>query len=81
MQNYNDESQNQIKILDWKLIQKENIIDHMVDTVSLANDLIQKVDARCDTKDLIEKIDTCDAKELTKRVGETYGTKKCHTNG
>lgn len=26
-------------------------------------------------KDLIEKIDTCDAKELIKKVGETYGTK------
>jgi peptidoglycan hydrolase CwlO-like protein len=61
LQAYNHELHNQIKTLEWKLIQKKNIIDHMVDTIQSTNDLIQKVDASCDTEDLIEKFHaTCD---------------------
>jgi len=68
LQENNHELQNQIDMkdklietLEWKLIQRQNIIDHMVDTIQSTNDLIQKVDASCDTKDLIEKIDAiCD---------------------
>jgi hypothetical protein len=33
LQVYNHELQNQIKTLEWKLIQNKNIIDHMVDTI------------------------------------------------
>jgi hypothetical protein len=33
LQEYNHELQNQIKTLEWTLIQKKNIIDHMVDTI------------------------------------------------
>jgi peptidoglycan hydrolase CwlO-like protein len=68
LQEYNHELHNQIDMkdklietLEWKLIQRQNIIDHMVDTIQSTNDLIQNIDASCDTEDLIEKIDaTCD---------------------
>jgi peptidoglycan hydrolase CwlO-like protein len=46
LQEYNHELQNQIEMkdklietLEWKLIQNQNIIDHMVDTIKSRDDL------------------------------------------
>jgi hypothetical protein len=58
---FNHELQNQIKTLEWTLIQKKNIIYHMVHIIQSTNDLIQKFDASCDTKNIIENFDAiCD---------------------
>jgi predicted RNase H-like nuclease (RuvC/YqgF family) len=46
LQEYNHELQNQVNNLDWTLIQKKNLIDHMVDKIQLANDLRDQIEMK-----------------------------------
>jgi hypothetical protein len=64
-----------IEALEWKLIQIQNIIDHMIETIHTTNDLIQKADVSCDMEDLIETFDaTCDTNEIMQKVDVTCDT-------
>jgi len=66
------ESQDQlIDALQIKLREKHNQIDDMINATFATN---QKVDASCDTKDLIENIDaTCDTEVLVQKVDTWWG--------
>jgi hypothetical protein len=58
-----------IEALELKLIQKEQQIEDMVDATYVANGLIQKVVAICDTEDLIQKANVnFDTDDLTKNI-------------
>ena len=46
LQAYNHEFQNQIKEIEWDLQQRQNIINHMVDTLQLTNNLQSKVNMK-----------------------------------
>ena len=69
---YNHELQDQIdmkdkliKTLEMKLIQNQNIIDHMVDTIQSTNDLWDEIEMK---DQLIDALDWCTSDKIKRKA-------------